>query len=68
MVFHKAEELVQEANRLRTKSTNVETQLTGVEVDFRTCKDALDRVTTEKEQLQRQLSVQLIDVDRLRQV
>lgn len=67
MVIHKAEELVQEVNRLRTKSTNVETQLTGVEVDFRTCRDALDRATTEKEQLQRQLSVQLVDIERLRQ-
>ncbi|KYN35918.1 Coiled-coil domain-containing protein C6orf97, partial [Trachymyrmex septentrionalis] len=67
MVIHKAEELVQEVNRLRTKSTNVETQLTGVEVDFRTCRDALDRSTTEKEQLQRQVSVQLVDIDRLRQ-
>lgn len=68
MVIHKAEELVQEVNRLRTKSTNAETQLTGVEVDFRTCRDALDRATTEKEQLQRQVSVQLVDIDRLRQV
>ncbi|KYM77317.1 Coiled-coil domain-containing protein C6orf97 [Atta colombica] len=67
MVIHKAEELVQEVNRLRTKSTNVETQLTGVEVDFRTCRDALDRSITEKEQLQRQVSVQLVDIDRLRQ-
>ncbi|XP_029175405.1 coiled-coil domain-containing protein 170 isoform X2 [Nylanderia fulva] len=67
MVIHKAEELVQEVNRLRTKSMNVETQLTGVEVDFRTCRDALDRATTEKEQLQRQVSVQLVDIDRLRQ-
>ncbi|XP_071646581.1 uncharacterized protein [Temnothorax longispinosus] len=67
MVIHKAEELVQEVNRLRTKSTNVETQLTGVEVDFRTCRDALDRLSTEKEQLQRQVSVQLVDIDRLRQ-
>ncbi|GAB1863484.1 Coiled-coil domain-containing protein C6orf97 [Camponotus japonicus] len=67
MVIHKAEELVQEVNRLRTKSTNVETQLTGIEVDFRTCRDALERATTEKEQLQRQVSVQLVDIDRLRQ-
>ncbi|KAL6437712.1 hypothetical protein ACFW04_004235 [Cataglyphis niger] len=67
MVIHKAEELVQEVNRLRTKSTNVETQLTGIEVDFRTCRDALDRVTSEKEQLQRQLAIQQVDIDRLRQ-
>lgn len=68
MVIHKAEELVQEVNRLRTKSTNVETQLTGIEVDFRTCRDALDRVTSEKEQLQRQVAIQQVDIDRLRQV
>ncbi|KAG7213282.1 hypothetical protein KM043_002582 [Ampulex compressa] len=67
VVVHKAEELVQEVNRLRTKSSNVETQLTGVEVDFRTCRDALDRAVTEKDQLQRQVSSQLVDVDRLRQ-
>lgn len=67
-VIHKAEELVQEVNRLRTKSSNVETQLTGVEVDFRTCREALDRSTAEKDQLQRQVSGQLVDLDRLRQV
>ncbi|EFN78420.1 Coiled-coil domain-containing protein C6orf97 [Harpegnathos saltator] len=66
-MIHKAEELVQEVNRLRTKSSNVETQLTGVEVDFRTCRDALDRASAEKDQLQRQVSGQLVDLDRLRQ-
>jgi predicted nucleic acid-binding Zn-ribbon protein len=68
VVIHKADELMQEVNRLRTKSTNVETQLTGIEVDFRSCRDVLERTSTEKEQLQRQLSVQLVDMDRLRQV
>ena len=68
MIIHKAEELVQEVNRLRTKSTNVETHLTSVEVDYRSCKDSLDRVNSEKEQLQRQVSTQLVDLDRLRQV
>ncbi|KAH0946608.1 hypothetical protein HN011_000080 [Eciton burchellii] len=67
VVIHKADELMQEVNRLRTKSTNVETQLTGIEVDFRSCRDVLERTSTEKEQLQRQLSVQLVDMDRLRQ-
>ncbi|CAD1480980.1 unnamed protein product, partial [Heterotrigona itama] len=67
IVIHKVEELVQEANRVRTKNTNVEAQLTTVEVDFRSCRDALDRVVAEKEQLQRQVSSQLIDLDRLRQ-
>ncbi|XP_024943852.1 coiled-coil domain-containing protein 170 isoform X2 [Cephus cinctus] len=67
VAIHKAEELVQEVNRLRSKSTNVEAHLTNVEVDFRNCRDALDRVTVEKEQLQRQVSAQLVDLDRLRQ-
>lgn len=68
MVIHKAEELVQEVNRLRTKSTTVETHLGSVEIDFRTCKDSLDRITSEKDQLQRQVATQLIDLDRFRQV
>ncbi|XP_043480205.1 coiled-coil domain-containing protein 170 isoform X4 [Leptopilina heterotoma] len=67
MVIHKAEELVQEVNRLRTKSSTVETHLGSVEVDFRTCKDSLDRITSEKDQLQRQVATQLIDLDRFRQ-
>ncbi|OAD55247.1 hypothetical protein WN48_05004, partial [Eufriesea mexicana] len=67
VVIHKVEELVQEANRLRAKNTNVEAQLTTVEVDFRSCRDALDRTVAEKEQLQRQVSSQLLDLDRLKQ-
>lgn len=59
---------MQEANRLRAKSTSVEGQLAGFEVDFRSCRDALDRAVADKEQLQRQASSQLIDLDRLRQV
>lgn len=68
MVIHKVEELVQEANRVRAKNTNIEAQLTTAEVDFRSCRDALDCTVAEKEQLQRQVSSQLIDLDRLRQV
>ncbi|XP_076174341.1 uncharacterized protein LOC143150162 isoform X3 [Ptiloglossa arizonensis] len=67
IVIHKVEELVQEANRLRTRSTNVEAQLAQVEVDFRSCRDALDRSVAERELLQRQMSAQSIDLDRLRQ-
>ncbi|XP_060821666.1 coiled-coil domain-containing protein 170 isoform X4 [Bombus pascuorum] len=67
IVMHKVEELVQEANRVRAKNTNIETQLTTAEVDFRSCRDALDCTVAEKEQLQRQVSSQLVDLDRLRQ-
>lgn len=68
IVMHKVEELVQEANRVRAKNTNIEAQLTTAEVDFRSCRDALDCTVAEKEQLQRQVSSQLVDLDRLRQV
>ncbi|XP_076297051.1 coiled-coil domain-containing protein 170 [Lasioglossum baleicum] len=67
IVIHKAEELVQEANRLRAKTANTEAQLTTIQVDFRSCRDALDRTVADKEQLQRQVSSYLIDLDRLKQ-
>ncbi|XP_024222655.1 coiled-coil domain-containing protein 170 isoform X5 [Bombus impatiens] len=67
IVMHKVEELVQEANRVRAKNTNIEARLTTAEVDFRSCRDALDCTVAEKEQLQRQVSSQLVDLDRLRQ-
>ncbi|XP_046812798.1 coiled-coil domain-containing protein 170 isoform X4 [Vespa crabro] len=67
VVIHKAEELVQEVNRLRNRGTTIETQLSDIENDFRSCRDSLDRITTEKEQLQRQVSTQLVDLERLRQ-
>nr|XP_012147432.1 PREDICTED: coiled-coil domain-containing protein 170 isoform X1 [Megachile rotundata] len=67
-VVHKVEELLQETNRLRAKSTNVETQLSTIEMDLRSCRDALDRAVAEKEQFQRLTSSQTIDLDRLRQV
>ncbi|XP_076477040.1 coiled-coil domain-containing protein 170 isoform X3 [Bombus vancouverensis nearcticus] len=67
IVMHKVEELVQEANRVRAKNTSIEAQLTTAEVDFRSCRDALDCTVAEKEQLQRQVSSQLVDLDRLRQ-
>nr|XP_012147433.1 PREDICTED: coiled-coil domain-containing protein 170 isoform X2 [Megachile rotundata] len=66
-VVHKVEELLQETNRLRAKSTNVETQLSTIEMDLRSCRDALDRAVAEKEQFQRLTSSQTIDLDRLRQ-
>lgn len=68
VVIHKAEELVQEVNRLRNRGTTIETQLSGIENDFQSCRDSLDRITIEKEQLQRQVSTQLVDLERLRQV
>lgn len=68
MVIHKAEELVQEVNRLRTKSSNIESHLTTVEVESKSCHDSLDRANNERDQLQRQVNGQTAELDRLRQV
>lgn len=68
VVIHKAEELVQEVNRLRTKSTSAESHVSNVETELRSCRDALDRANIEKEQIQRQAASQLLDLERLRQV
>lgn len=68
MVIHKAEELVQEVNRLRTKSINFESQLTSVEVESKSCRDLLERSSIERDQLQRQVSTQSAELERLRQV
>ncbi|XP_076766392.1 coiled-coil domain-containing protein 170 [Xylocopa sonorina] len=66
-VIRKVEELVQEAARFRAKSTSAETELATVGVDLKSCRDSLDRAIAEKEQLQRQVSAQSVDLDRLRQ-
>lgn len=68
MVIHKAEELVQEVNRLRTKSINFESQLTSVENESKSCRDLLERSNIERDQLQRQVSTQSAELERLRQV
>ncbi|XP_057336731.1 coiled-coil domain-containing protein 170 isoform X2 [Microplitis mediator] len=67
MVIHKAEELVQEVNRLRTKSINFESQLTSVENESKSCRDLLERSNIERDQLQRQVSTQSAELERLRQ-
>lgn len=68
LVSQKVEELVQEASRLRARNTGVEAQMAALEVELRGCRDALDRAVAEKEQLQRQMSSQSVDLDRLKQV
>lgn len=68
MVIHKAEELVQEVNHLRTKCTSIETHLTTVEVESKNCRDTLERVNNDRDQLQRQITSQSLEIDRLRQV
>ncbi|XP_015108926.1 coiled-coil domain-containing protein 170 [Diachasma alloeum] len=67
LVIHKAEELVQEVNRLRTKTTTVESHLTTVEVEGKSLRDALDRANIDRDQMQRQISTLNTELDRLRQ-
>lgn len=68
LVSQKVEELVQEASRLRARNTGVEAQMAALEVELRGCRDALERAVAEKEQLQRQMSSQSVDLDRFKQV
>ncbi|CAH1646648.1 unnamed protein product [Spodoptera littoralis] len=63
----KAAELVQEITRLKNKCMNTTENLSTVEQDLRSCRDALERSNTDKDILQRQLSAQLLDIERLKQ-
>lgn len=63
----KAAELVQEITRLKNKCMNTTENLSTVEQDYRSCRDALERANNDKDILQRQLSSQLLDIERLKQ-
>ncbi|KAL0831301.1 hypothetical protein ABMA28_002139 [Loxostege sticticalis] len=63
----KAAELVQEISRLKNKCLNTTENLTSVEQDFRSCRDALERANADKDMLQRQLSSQILETERLKQ-
>lgn len=63
----KAAELVQEITRLKNRCMNTTENLSSVEQDLRCCRDALERANTDKDILQRQLSSQLLDIERLKQ-
>lgn len=63
----KASELVQEITRLKNKCINTVENLSGTEQELRSCRDALERANADKESLQRQLSSQLLELERVRQ-
>ncbi|XP_041981993.1 coiled-coil domain-containing protein 170 [Aricia agestis] len=63
----KASELVQEITRLKNKCMNTTENLSTIEQDLRSCRDSLERAHADKDILQRQLSSQLLDVERLKQ-
>ncbi|KAL4715588.1 hypothetical protein ACJJTC_009214 [Scirpophaga incertulas] len=63
----KAAELVQEITRLKNKCLNTTENLSTVEQDYRSCRDALERANTDKDMLQRQLSAQILETERLKQ-
>ncbi|XP_048517705.1 coiled-coil domain-containing protein 170 isoform X2 [Dendroctonus ponderosae] len=66
-LVHKASELVQETSRLRSKAHNINDTLGSVEVDLRTCRENFERAVADKECIQRQSAVQILEIDRLRQ-
>lgn len=63
----KAAELVQDITRLKNKCMGTTENLSTVEQEFRSCRDALERSNADKEMLQRQLTQQLLDIERLKQ-
>jgi chromosome segregation ATPase len=63
----KAAELVQETTRLKNRCMNTTENLSTVEQDYRSCRDALDRANADKDMLQRQLSSQILENERLKQ-
>ncbi|XP_039285474.1 coiled-coil domain-containing protein 170 [Nilaparvata lugens] len=66
-LVHKASELVQETSLLRSRSANMVDTLSKVEVELRSCRDALERALTERETFQRQAASHMMEIDRLRQ-
>ncbi|KOB56317.1 Coiled-coil domain-containing protein C6orf97, partial [Operophtera brumata] len=46
---------------------NTTENLSSTEQDLRSCRDALERASADKDMLQRQLSSQLLDIERLKQ-
>lgn len=63
----KASELVQEITRLKNRCMNTTDNLSSTEQELRSCRDALERAHADKDLLQRQVSTQLLDLERLRQ-
>ncbi|KAJ2950020.1 hypothetical protein O0L34_g11357 [Tuta absoluta] len=63
----KAAELVQEVSRLKNRCMNTTENLSSVEQDFRSCRDALERANADKDMLQRQLSSQVLEMERVKQ-
>ncbi|XP_013136804.1 PREDICTED: coiled-coil domain-containing protein 170 [Papilio polytes] len=63
----KAAELVQEITRLKNKCMNTTENMSTIEQDLRSCRDSLERANSDKDILQRQLSSQLLDIERLKQ-
>ncbi|XP_047019030.1 coiled-coil domain-containing protein 170 isoform X2 [Helicoverpa zea] len=63
----KAAELVQEITRLKNRFLNTTENLSTVEQDLRSCRDALERANNDKDIMQRQISGQLLDIERLKQ-
>lgn len=66
-IIMRASELVQETSRLRSKCINVTENLSCVDQELKSCRDALERATTERDLLQRQCTSQVVDLDRTRQ-
>ncbi|XP_017783132.1 PREDICTED: coiled-coil domain-containing protein 170 isoform X2 [Nicrophorus vespilloides] len=66
-LIHKANELMQELSRLRSRSCTTNDALAAAEIELRSCKDNFERILGEKECLERQSAGHLLEIDRLRE-
>lgn len=60
--------MLQETSRLRNRSTVLSDTLSSVEIELRSCRDALERALVDRDELQRQAACHCAEIDRLRQV
>lgn len=60
--------MLQETSRLRNRSTVLSDTLSSVEIELRSCRDALERALVDRDELQRQAACHSAEIDRLRQV
>lgn len=67
-LVHKAAELIQETSRLRSRSCTMSESLNSVEIELRSCREALERAVADRDNYQRQAAAHLVEADRLRQV
>ncbi|KAK6640483.1 hypothetical protein RUM44_012178 [Polyplax serrata] len=63
---HKAADLVLETSRLRSRTSSLGDNLHAVEVELKSCREALERAVGERDNFQRQAASHFIEIDKLK--